>query len=180
MARRSRAWESAHEEQADISEADNKGLQNAGNIYSHSSVQDLADSVGGNRQLAILMLQEQGKRVTPKSINTQMRSIQRWEERERGEGGSKPKKENQAIIRKVAIAQKTSGKKTQITIKGPSSVNGYKRNDRNAEIYLDPDESRELFNALYEGDTDAAWDILAEAYGVSEFHAYDGASIDIN
>jgi hypothetical protein len=179
---RSRAWETSHEEQADISTADNKALGNAGSIFSHSTVEDLAGDVGGNRELAILMLKEQGKEATKTSINSQMRSIQRWQKRERGEtGGTKPKAPAQDILKRITVDQKlASGKKIQARVKGPSSVNGYKRGNRDAEIYLDPDEARELFEAMREGDMDAAWDMLAGAYGVSEFHAYGGASIEFN
>ncbi len=179
---RSRAWETRNEDLADISAANDKTLQDAGSIYAHSSVEDLAHEVGGNRELAKQMLEYKGKEATPRAINSQMKSIQRWIAKEKGSTSQSASvsKPNRAIINKINIDQKTANKRTQVHVKGPSSVNGYKRGNRSVEVYLDPDESRELFNALYEGDTDAAWDILAEAYGVSEFHAYDDASIDFN
>jgi hypothetical protein len=184
VSRKSRAWESRHEEQADISTADNKGLRDAARIFGHSSVNDIVADMGGknaNRELAKLMLEYKDKEITEKSIKSEMRNIQRYQKRERGEGGqvTKPSKKVQAILDKIARDQKLKGgKKVKGKIKGPSSVNGYKRDERDVDMWIDHEEARRMFDAIEEDDMEAAWGVLAEAYGVSEFHAYDGASIE--
>jgi|SRR5580765_1300683 len=184
MSRKSRAWESRHEEQADISTANNKGLRDAARIFGHSSVNDIVADMGGknaNRELAKLMLEYKDKEITEKSIKSEMRNIQRYQKRERGEGGqvTKPSKKVQAILDKIARDQKLKGdKKVKAKIKGPASVEGYKRDERMIDFWLDAENARELFDTLAEDDYDAAWGMMAEAYGVGELHAYDGASIE--
>src|SRR5260370_28635620 len=148
MSRRSRAWEARHEKQADISTADNKALQTAGKLYTHTTVTDLAEGIGGrnaNRELAKRMLEYKDKEVTEKSIKSQMKSIQRWTAKEQGSSSQSAKVSgpNQAILNRIATDVKLeSGKKVRVVVKGPSSVNGYKRDNRDAEIWLDSEYAR--------------------------------------
>lgn len=168
--------------------ADNTGLRSEATRVSGGkwTISDVLGEMGTgheNRRLAEKMLAEKGvTSPTERQISSQMRNIQRWHNAERGETGKqahKPSKGAQSMLNAIGRKAAHGNQGARVSLDGAISVNGYKRDSRNIEINMSPDEAERFFEAMDSGNVESAWGMLADAYNVSELHAYD-ASIDMN
>src|SRR5260221_3841786 len=133
-------------------------------------VDDVKGELGGsnnrhaNSFLAQKILEYKGVEITKKSINSQMRSIQRWELYQAGVTGKqahKPSKAIQNILNNIGRKAAHGRQSLSVEIKGDTTVNGYRRN-RNMKITLSPEQAQKFM-------ANPTFDALAKAaHGVSE------------
>lgn len=150
----------------------------------HVSVTEASEALGGNRQLAVALLMNKGtdldtmtRQERTRAINSQMRSIQRWENYERGVTGKqahKPSAAARAMINtegKLATSQINTQGGIDVHISGPVTIEGYER-ERTLTIHMTEQQSQKwLANPTFEG--------LAKAYGVGELHTYSGTTLQV-
>ncbi len=171
-----RLWDAQHSVQIDDETiAATQAVAIANPVW---TIDDIKSEIGysdrhANRALAQKLLEYKGLEVNKKTIDSQMKSLQRWEAYQTGSSSqkAKPSKANQNILNDIGrqAAGRTKGGK--VKMKGTISVNGYQRDGRKADVMLDDEQMREFIeNPSYEA--------LAAAYGTKELHAYD-ADIEV-
>lgn len=188
---KSRTWDIANESKADTARQEQANMNilyqaavNAGG--GNWSVTRASEVHGGNRNLALAMLESRGN-TSPdeKTIKSQMRNLQRYQQFEKtgvkGPNSNTPKKA-QGTINRAGVAKSLNGKGASFRASsggnggsGSSSsisVAGYERDDRDITDTLTNEQAIEFLS-------NPNWDTLADAYGVGELHGYGDVNVEI-
>lgn len=187
---KSRTWEKANESKVDsgrIAQANTNILQQAaakagGGNWSVSSA---SEAYGGNRNLAIAMLQARGGSLDNKTISNQMRNLQRYQQFEKtgvkGPNSIAPTRAQPAVNR-AGVVKFLNGKGASFRVSSGGSggsgagssvsVAGYEREDRDLADTMTNEQAIDFLST-------PNWDTLAEAYGVGELHGFGDVNVEI-